>query len=482
MDSLLEGIGDWFDSLSVLLDMWPLLLGLAALLLYGIRSSRRRARQEAEANLAQLHEMAKPLNGTVLTGDQAEGWSTGLWPPFERNNRGLRRFGRRSKPQFGMAVEFTRGPWRVRISQASQRSRTANRRFVTTFEHRIDIATADLPPLKVSQRQYTDYRGRPHDPDDEAFLFGSPLVKEPPATAEQRQDHWVQAAVSAPANQHLAAFTSDPAAAARMLNGNATAWLLDRQRSMPRLLTFESGLLYATAPGRIDPFGATETVNTMLGLLDCIPGAAPAGAVAGATPAQAGHATPVHSQVENENHLIAETPPPAAEDDEHKSSAMSTLGFIGIAIAGLALLLGLLGYGSVAMINGVGMATGLSEEIEVHIIGESDWRAHRHSSITSKFVGEYTVDGRTHQVGVSSGEVGDVIEGNLPPLPIEWLGFHYDEPTTDTNWWEPYLYILAGVVCFGLFAVPIWLGRADRKDMAAAAQDSAPGEPSTRPE
>lgn len=465
-----------------LLDMWPLLLGLAALFLYGIWSSRRRARKEAEANLAALHEMAKPLNGTVLTGDQAEGWSTGLWPPFAMKNRGLLRLSRRSKPQFGMAVEFTRGPWRVRISQASQRSRTANRRFVTTFEHRIDIATADLPPLKVSQRQYTDFRGRPYDPDDEAFLFGSTLLKEPPATVEQRQDHWVQAAVSAPANQHLAAFTSDPAAAARMLNGNATAWLLDRQRSMPRLLTFESGLLYATAPGRIDPFDATETVNTMLGLLDCIPGAAPAGAVAGTTPAQAGHATPVHSQVENENHLIDEPAPPAAEDDEQKSKEIPTLGIIGIAVAGLALLLGLLGYGSVAMINGVGMATGLSEEIEVHLVRESDWRSSRQGSITERFVGEYTIDGRTHQVGVSSGEVGDVIEGNLPPLPVEWLGFHYDEPTTDTNWWEPYLYIFIGLVCYGLLAVPIWLGRSNRQDMAAAAQDPPSGDPSMRPE
>lgn len=173
--------------------------------------------------------------------------------------------------------------------------------------------------------------------------------------------------------------------------------------------------------------------------------------------------------------------PPTA-GDENTSSAMSTLGFIGIAVAGLALLLGLLGYGSVAMINGVGMATGLSEEIEVHLVGESDWRAHRHSSITERFIGEYTIDGRTHQVGVSSGEVGDVIEGNLPPLPVEWLGFHYDEPTTDTNWWEPYLYIFIGLVCYGLLALPIWLGRSNRKDMAAAAQEPSPGNPSMRPE
>ncbi|MCP2253028.1 hypothetical protein LY13_001772 [Prauserella aidingensis] len=483
MESLLEGIGDWFDSSSVLLDMWPLLLGLAAIFGGGQYLASRKDRQEEKAHLDALREMATPLSGTVQTRDEAGAWSAALWPPFEMETRGARRLAVRRKPRFEVAVEFTRGPWRVRISEASIRQRsTGPSKISTSYEHRIDIVTTDLPPLRLTEQPDTDVTGRAIDPDSPFTPQDGSLVTEPPVTVAQRQGHWVQAAIASPANRYLAAFTSDHAAAARMLNTEATSCLLNRQRMFPRVYTFESGLLYTTAPGRIDPFEVTRTVNTMLGLLDCIPGAAPAGAVAGATPAQAGDATPVHSQVENENHLIAEPAPSAAEDDEQKSKEIPTLGIIGIVIAAIALLLGLLGYGSVAMINGVGMATGLSEEIEVHLVRESDWRSSRQGSITSKFVGEYTIDGRTHQVGVSSGEVGDVIDGNLPPLPVEWLGFHYDEPTTDTNWWEPYLYIFIGLVCYGLLAVPIWLGRSERKELAAAAQDPPSGDPSMRPE
>ncbi|GAA1207121.1 hypothetical protein [Prauserella alba] len=259
-----------------LLDMWPLLLGLAAIGFGGQYLVNRKDRQKDAAHLAALREMAAPLNGAVLTHGQADAWSAELWPPFEMKTRGARRWTVRRKPRFEVAVEFTRGPWRVRLSEASIRQRSASRRVHTHYEHRIDIATADLPPLKVAERRDTDWMGKPLDPNSEVALLGAPIIKEPPATVAQRQGHWVQAAISAPANQQLAAFTCDPASAARMLNAHSTAWLLDRMYAMPRILTFESGLLYTTAPGRIDPARVMPAVDTMLGLLDCVPASAPA--------------------------------------------------------------------------------------------------------------------------------------------------------------------------------------------------------------
>lgn len=469
--------------MGVLLEMWPLFLGFAVIGFAGHYFVSRKDRQKEDAHLAALREMAKPLNGTVLTRGQADGWSAALWRPFEMTTRGLARLAVKRNARFDVAVEFTRGPWRVRISEASIRQRaTSGRHASTSYEHRIDVATADLPPLRVADRRTTDFRGRPVDPDNGPTPGDGSVLTEQPATVAQRQGHWVQAAISAPANQRLAAFTSDPAAASRMLNAQATSWLLDRQNMLPRLYTFESGLLYTTAPGRIDPFEVTETVNTMLGLLDCIPGAAPAGAATGAMPAQANHAASVQSQVENENHLVAEPPRSAAVPDEEKSSKISTLGVVGIVIASLALVVGMLGYGSVALINGVAMATGLSEDVEVRIVGESDWRSHRNSSVTERLIGEFTLDGRTHQVGVSSGEVGDVIEGQLPALPIDWLGFHDTEPMTDSNWWTPYLYILAGVVCFGLLVAPVWLALSEGKGPPSAAQGPPSPDSSMRSE
>lgn len=259
-----------------LLDMWPLLLGLVAL---GVGSSwfvRRKEGQTDKAHLAALQDLAGALNGTVLPRGQADSWSEPLSPWFRVQTRGLAKLAVRRRPRCDVAVEFTRGPWRVHISEASMRRRTTTgpTRVRTSYEHRIDIATADLPPLKVSHLQYTDFRGRPIDPHRVGALDDS-AVAEAPATVAQRQGHWVQAAIPAPANQHLAAFTADHAAAARMLNSQATSWLLDRQHAMPRILTFEAGLLYTTYPGRIDTAEVRQAVDTMLGLLDCVPASAP---------------------------------------------------------------------------------------------------------------------------------------------------------------------------------------------------------------
>lgn len=259
-----------------LLDMWPLLLGLAAIIGAVYWSQWRDGRREDEAHAQALAAFAATFGGTVVTHHPAP-WSASLLPPFQRHTDGV--IGLLTtvrRPRFSVAVEFQRGPWRVRISEAWMRKRTKHGRGRqrSIYEHRIDVATAELAPLKISRRWHTDFRGQPLNPDHILAKGGKP-VTEPPATVAQRQGPWAPAAVSAPANQDLAAYTCDHAAAARMLNAHSTAWLLDRLHALPPLLTFESCLLYATMPGRIDPSEVMQTVDTLLGLLDCVPASAP---------------------------------------------------------------------------------------------------------------------------------------------------------------------------------------------------------------
>lgn len=160
----------------------------------------------------------------------------------------------------------------------------------------------------------------------------------------------------------------------------------------------------------------------------------------------------------------------SGQGDKQESSGISTLGLIGIVIAGLALLLGLLGYGSVSLINGVATAIGATESVDMRIIAETD-RNPALDRESPDAVGEYTVDGQTHQIGLGGGEVGEVIEGHFPALPVDWLRFHDEPMTMSSSFWC----IVIGLVCFGLLAVPIWLGRSGRKDMAAAAHAPPPG-------
>ncbi|KID32495.1 hypothetical protein HQ32_00364 [Prauserella sp. Am3] len=401
-------------------------------------SSRRGRRRQDTAHAVVLEEFAAGLGGTVHRKRQAGAWSAHLKPPFDRQLAGFRRFLTTHRPRNEYAVEFARGPWRVRISDAS-----LERRWLppvpddTIHERRVEIATADIAPLVLQVKQHTDVDGRPIDPD--AGATAPPA----PATVAARGGAWVETPVSAPANQHLAAFTGDHAAAARMVNAQATAWLLDRLHPMaPRIFTFESGLLYVTLPGRIDPAKDVETVNTLLGLLDCIPEASP---------------TPPDGQ----SHLITEAVPTTRP--EEKGSSMSTLGVVGIILGMLALVVGLFGYGGVNLVNGVASAFGLGDEVAVTVTDETEWNKRN-----PHLFGEYTIDGETHSMALSSGEVGEVLDGTMPVLPVSWLGID-DEPLTG---WDPFWLLVISAVCFGLLAVPIWLVASSSSERPAATQGS----------
>jgi hypothetical protein len=159
----------------------------------------------------------------------------------------------------------------VRVSEASMKKNVSNGTS-TFYEHRIEVATAQLAPMKISRRWRTDFRGRPLAPDH-ILAQGGGAVHEAPLTVQQGQ--WLQARLPAPVDGEFVAFTSGLPSLARALNPQAAEWLVAQAGSLPVLLTFEAGLLFATMPDRIDPDHLLPMVDAMLGLLDRIPGAAP---------------------------------------------------------------------------------------------------------------------------------------------------------------------------------------------------------------
>lgn len=440
--------------MEILLEMWPLLLALLAFGAYMSWSNWRKRRRDNESVDAALTDLAANFGGQVLHGADAGVRSGALSPMLHRQTTGLRALTTRRKPRPEIAVQFTTGPWQVRISECSAASTSARKPITSTASR---SPPPSWPPLKLTERRHVDLGGRPID-QNSAEAIGD--VDEAPVTVAQRQGQWVQAAVDAPAGDDLAAFTTDHAAASRMLNDRATSWLVDRLYGTHRTLTFEAGLLYTTTSGRIDGGEVTRTVNTMLGLLECIPEAAP-----------------TRPTADGENPLLPESPAP--QEGTTRPGGLSKPGLVGMAIGGIALLVGLFGYGALNLFNGIAMATGLTEQAEVRIIGEERWND-RMDRESPNDVGEYTLDGRTHQVALEEGEVGDVAQGSFPALPVDWLGFP-DAPMTGS---APTMSIVAGLACFGVLAVPAWLvlGTPAKRRRTPVQQAVSPADPSGRPD
>ncbi|MFC4001573.1 hypothetical protein ACFS2C_00550 [Prauserella oleivorans] len=128
-------------------------------------------------------------------------------------------------------------------------------------------------------------------------------------------------------------------------------------------------------------------------------------------------------------------------------SAGSTFGFIAIVVAALAAVVGLIGYGLLSVVNGAAAVLGIGERVDIHVI--RDQGPSRHSP---ELVGEYTVDGQAHEIGMSDVNVGDVVEGWLGPLP--WLNF--GDPIVGGESW---LHIGIGLLCIGILVVPALLMR-----------------------
>jgi hypothetical protein len=261
-------MGDFYLDISLFVVLLGAVIGLVFWLL------RRKEQKANRAHAEALKALAGRLGGTVIGSAEATAWSAELCPPFARDAEGLiNRLGTVRRPRFESALDFRQGSWRVRVSEASMKKNTSA--GTRTFsEHRIEVATAQLAPMKICRRLHTDFHGRPLRPDHPATQAGP--AREVPVSVAQRPQDWLQAGLPAPADHEFVAFTSDLPSAARMLNPEAVEWLVEHAGSLPVMLTFEAGLLYATLGDRIDPNHLQSTVGAILGLLDRIPGATPA--------------------------------------------------------------------------------------------------------------------------------------------------------------------------------------------------------------
>jgi hypothetical protein len=252
-------------------------IGLAIVFLVVRRWLQFRNHAKArDAQIAALTPMAQRLGGKVLGPDEAGMWTADLWKPFENEFS----VALRSKRQFDLSLDFQRGHWHVRVTEASVRY--DNRGFGVHWkhEHRIEIATARLAPFKVTRpNKYNVNNGQPLSPAQLESEWKQ-IVSYQPTTAKRDGAEWQPVPLLPPMDKEFSAYSSDPAAAARELNFDALHWLLDHDESLPRwakgmTLTFESGFVYLNVYEEIHVDELLPVVDTICGLLDRMPGVRP---------------------------------------------------------------------------------------------------------------------------------------------------------------------------------------------------------------
>lgn len=259
-------MGDFYLKITLLVVILAALLGLA------FWWSWRRSRKDHAEHVEALTALATSLGGSVAGPEAAAPRSAALLPPFLNDTEGfINRFGTVRGPRFDVALDVQRGPWRVRVTEASMKKNVSNGTR-TFYEHRIEVETGPLPPMKISRRLHSDFLGRPIKPGNVLAQGGGP-VRQAPVTVAQRQGEWLPTRLPPPADHEFVVFADDPDAAVRTLTPQAIEHLVGQAGSLPYLLTFEAGLLYAPMTGRIAPGSLRTTVDAMLGLLDRLPGA-----------------------------------------------------------------------------------------------------------------------------------------------------------------------------------------------------------------
>lgn len=229
-----------------------------------------------DEQIAALTPLAQRLGGKVLGPGEAAMWTAELCKPFW--NQFSIAF--RSKRQFDLSLDFQRGPWHVRVTEASIRydSRGFGVRWLQ--EHRIEIATARLAPLKVTRpNKYNVNNGQPLSPGQLESEWKQ-VVGNRPESAKQDGVQWLPVPLAPPMDQEFSAYGSDPAAAARELGFDALHWLIDREQGLPgwarrMSLTFEAGVVYLVVHDHIYPDDLMGVVDTICGLLDRMPGVRP---------------------------------------------------------------------------------------------------------------------------------------------------------------------------------------------------------------
>lgn len=263
-----------------LLMMWPLFLGFALMFGWLFWSMRRTAKREERKHSEALAALASSLDGTVTGPDGARAWSADLRGPLASNVGGFINFlGTVRRPRFTRALDFQRGRWHVRVTEAAMK-KAASTRAVWLYEHRIEVATVRLAPLKLMRRQYTDFLGRALNPRRMAKQNRS-WVGQAPATAAREQSEWMTVNLPDELDYEFVVFTSDLSSASWVRDPRPIDWLLNLKESPSLMvkaflpLTFESGFAYLTVPQRIDPETLVPAVDAIIGLLDRIPVAAP---------------------------------------------------------------------------------------------------------------------------------------------------------------------------------------------------------------
>ncbi|GGP68460.1 hypothetical protein [Saccharothrix coeruleofusca] len=253
-----------------LLDFAPIiavtlgLLGLLGLLRWWAwRGERKEGRKHVEA----LSALVGGLGGRVVVGRvESRAWSAHLLPPMTADTEGFFAWlGVVRWPRFEIAVDFRRGEWPVRVSEASMKKTNGT----PSYEHRIEVATSPLPATRICKRVYPESR--------RTWLFKNVQVVgpagEPPLTAERDQQQWLRVVLPEALDREFTVFSTDPVTVRRMFTPQVVEWMLDRTGSpgtsaMPFALTFEAGFAYTVEHGRIAPDRLLPQVDAILGLLD----------------------------------------------------------------------------------------------------------------------------------------------------------------------------------------------------------------------
>ncbi|GLY55272.1 hypothetical protein [Lentzea sp. NBRC 102530] len=228
-----------------------------------------------EEQIAALAPLVQRLGGKLLGLGEAAMWTGELCKPFWNEFS----IAFRSKRQFDLSMDFQRGHWHVRVTEASIRYDSPGFGVRFLQEHRVEIATARLAPLRVTRPDKYGIHGQPLSPnrlEENRKLIGNHA----PETVKQAGAEWVPVPLAPPMDQEFSAYGSDPAAAARELNFDALHWLIDQAESLPTwarqmTLTFESGFIYLVVHDHVYPDDLMTVVDTICGLLDRMPGARP---------------------------------------------------------------------------------------------------------------------------------------------------------------------------------------------------------------
>ncbi|MFD4673789.1 hypothetical protein ACFWNN_28995 [Lentzea sp. NPDC058450] len=252
------------------MEPWKLKLGLLVLILVALLAlmfwwARRQEHKQALDHATELEKFAASLGGTL---GLAPAWSADLCRPFAREyGNAIGWLRRASEARFDHTLDFERHGWRVRVTEASIELNSASTqdKVVTHVEHRIEVATAALPPLKLAISSLGEGRA--------ARRW---VTEVPQSVASGPQPQWHELRLPAGLQELYLAASADPHRATAMF----TPALVERlqgesQMGNLRTLTVEAGISYSVSAGPIEPKLVLPAIDAIIAVLERIPGAQP---------------------------------------------------------------------------------------------------------------------------------------------------------------------------------------------------------------